>query len=263
MNPRKPLNTFWNRNPFFYKVRNTLLFRKISAEDLAEINYNAYNPKHSIPNIYLETNAQIFEEVSEGISDFDKALKIAIWMRNHIKGGQGLGIDSENALKYMLKGGYGVCSDFSQVFNNFCVINDIKVREWGLKKIGSHLDGHSINEVYDNNLNKWVCLDISECIYFLDETDNTATPLSTLEVFSNTNTRVISHSFNPAYHEDPKKINKFYLSSLYYPFVIDKYVNSRYDYVLKKFKSLPIPVIHGILILLNKSYVYKRVLKIS
>jgi glycosyltransferase involved in cell wall biosynthesis len=139
------------------------------------------------------------------------------------------------------------------------VINNIKVREWGLKKIGSDLDGHAINEVYNKNLSKWVCIDVSECIYFLNETDKTFTPLSTLEVFSNSSSQVISHSFNPAYHEDSKKIQKFYLSNLYFPFVIDKYVNNRYDTYLKKYKSLPIPIIHGILILLKKSYNYKYI----
>jgi len=259
MKPRKPLSKFWNRSPFFYKVRNKLLFRTIRAEDLSGITYNKCNPKDKIPRIYAETNTQIIDKTSTGLGDFDKALKIATWLRNHIKGGKGLGVDSENALKYMLKGGYGVCSDFCQVFNNFCVINDIKVREWGLKKMGSHLDGHSINEVFDRKNGIWVCLDVSECIYFLDETDNTSTPLSVSELFFDTNRKVTPHSFNPSYRKDPKKINKFYFSTLYYPFVIDNYVNSRYDYVLKKFKSLPIPIIHGILILLNKSYVYKTV----
>ena len=43
----------------------------------------------------------------------------------------GLSVPSEEALKIMLAGKGGVCSDMVQIFNNFCVINDIKVREWG------------------------------------------------------------------------------------------------------------------------------------
>ncbi len=257
MKTKKPLNRFWNRSPFFYKVRNLLLFRKIDLEKLNEINYNKYNPTETIPQIYVDINRRIFKESTVGLSDFDKAIQIAIWLRNHIKGGKGLGIDSENALKYMLKGGYGVCSDFCQVYNNFCVINNIKVREWGLKKIGSDLDGHAFNEIYDTELQKWICIDVSKSIYF--KTISNSEPLSGIELFLQNRNKIDLHTtnFNSKYTPDDRMINKFYFSDQYVPFVIDKYVNYLYDKYLSKYKNLPIPIIHGVIILLNKSYVYK------
>jgi hypothetical protein len=133
------------------------------------------------------------------------------------------------------------------------------VREWGLKKIGSHLDGHSLNEFYSDQHKKWICVDISESIYFLDENDKKNTPWSILELFSNSNTQIRSYSFNASYSKDEKKIYKFYFSNQYEPFVIDKYVNQRYDKYLSKYKPLPIPIVHGILVLFNKSYVYKKI----
>lgn len=256
MKTKKTLNKFWNRSPFFYRVRNFLLFRKINENQLSQISYNNYNPKTTIPNFYYDINQQIFKNQSQDLSDYDKALKIAIWLRDHIKGGKGLGKDSTETLKLMLEGGYGVCSDFCQIYNNFCVINDIKVREWGLKKVGSHLDGHALNEIYIEELNKWIAIDISKCIYF---TKNESIPLSVVELF-NTNYRqreVNVIKFNKNYSPNQKMIDKFYLSNNYIPFVIDKYINSRYDKFLKKFNSLPIPAIHGFLILINKSYNYK------
>ncbi len=257
MKTKKRLNKFWNRNPFFYKVRHLLLFRTINIEALSKINYNIYNPIDSIPEIYFEINRRIFKECTQDLNDFDKALKIAIWLRNHIKGGKGLGIDSENALILMLKGGYGVCSDFCQVFNNFCVINDIKVREWGLKNKDAHTGGHSFNEIYDKALNKWVAIDVSKSIYFV----NTLTiPLSAIEIFQESYKKHIQTiKFNENYIPAKDVINTFYCSDYYIPFVIDEYVNRYYDRFLKKYNSLPIPIIHGFLIMLNKSYVYKKV----
>jgi hypothetical protein len=47
-----------------------------------------------------------------------EAKKIAKWLRNHIKG-PGLG-KSSNKHYEKIRGEGGVCSDMSQVYNNFC-----------------------------------------------------------------------------------------------------------------------------------------------
>lgn len=257
--PRKPLNKFWNRSPFFYRVRNRLLFREISVEELSRINYNRYNPKHSIPEIFFKTSELIFKDENADLTDFEKALKIATWLRNNIKGGKGLGINSEEALLLMLNGGYGICSDFSQIFNNFCVVNDIKVREWGLKKVDAHTGGHSFNEIYDIQFKKWIAMDISKSVYFTAQNN---IPLTAIELFQKerkTNIKTIQFNYN--YTPSETVIFKFYLSNHYVPFVIDKYVNSNYDRYLKTFKFLPIPIIHGIALLSLNSYVYKKINK--
>lgn len=48
-----------------------------------------------------------------------------------MKGGAVLGLSSKKTLEIMLARQGGVCSDFSQIFNIFCFINRIRVRECG------------------------------------------------------------------------------------------------------------------------------------
>jgi hypothetical protein len=62
--------------------------------------------------------------------------------------------------------GEGGVSDFAQVYN-FCVINDLKVKEWVLKILNDNpdtLEGHSFN------LQKFCkvvfLIDVAKCIYF-------------------------------------------------------------------------------------------------
>lgn len=261
MTSKKPLNRFWNRNPFFYKVRNALLFRNITKEELSDISYNTYNPIESIPEIYHESNKLIFKNTKEDLTDFDKAITIATWLRNNVRGGKGLGTNSTDALKLMLHGGYGVCSDFCQVYNNFCVINNLKVREWGLKKIGSHVDGHAFNEFYSKELDKWIFIDVSKSLFFVQSDDPDKVPISVLDLYpvDGKKLNIKSVCFNARFSQEDKMIDKFYFSDMYKAFVIDNYVNSLYDKYLTRYEKFPIPFIHGMLILLNKSYVYKRI----
>jgi hypothetical protein len=77
------------------------------------------------------------------------------WLRNHIKGGPGLGKSSNKALRKMIRGEGGVCSDMSQVYNNFCVIKRFKSKRMGLKIITDNhsiLGGHSFNGYTLKNL---------------------------------------------------------------------------------------------------------------
>jgi hypothetical protein len=261
MKPIKPLNKFWNRNTFFYKVRYQLLFREVTPKKLSQLYYNQYNKPDSIPQIYKEINKKIFQSTPKELDDFEKALTIATWLRENIKGGKGLGINSEDALKYMLHGGYGVCSDFCQIFNNFCVINHIKVREWGLKSEISVKEGHSFNEFYSPELGKWILIDVSNAIYFVSENK---TPLSAIEAFDLNNNKLQkkTHYYSSKFKPTQKMVNKYYYSDHITPFLVDKYKNRFYDSLLKNFNFLPIPIVHGLAILLNNSYNYKKV-KIS
>jgi hypothetical protein len=141
------------------------------------------------------------------------------------------------------------------------VINDIKVREWGLKKIDSHIDGHAFNEFYAKELDKWIFIDVSKSLLFVNIDDPKKTPVSVLDLYPLDNKKPnLKHvCFNDGFSQEIKMIDKFYYSNWYKAFVIDNYVNSRYDKYLTRFKKFPIPFIHGMLILLNKSYVYKSV----
>jgi hypothetical protein len=213
-----------------------------------------------VPNIYFELNPLIFDKVDVELSDLDKAKHIAIWLRNNIKGGPGLGKSSEMALRKMMNGEGGVCSDFSQVFNNFCVINDLKVKEWGLKIVSddpSIKGGHAFNEVYCNEFQKWILIDVSKTILF-HHVDPTI-PLSVFDLVNlkKENKKICFYSFNEKNITDNKRITAMYLTSNSSPFVITNYCNKTYDSYLDTLKFLPEPFIHGLLFLIGKSYVFE------
>ena len=124
----KSLNWYLRRHSLLYKIRFLLISKEATDDRLENFCYNGINPKNNIPEIYFEINQSIFPKASKIQTDFKKAIKIARWLENHVKGGVGLGKSSEITLRKMINGEGGVCSDLSQVYNNFCVINDIKVK---------------------------------------------------------------------------------------------------------------------------------------
>jgi hypothetical protein len=131
----KTLTWYLRRHPLLYKIRFGLVSKKASLNTIENYCYNDINNKTSIPPLFFEINNLIFKGNSQGLNDFEKAKTIALWLKNNIKGGPGLGKSSATALQKMINGEGGVCSDFSQIYNNFCVINDLKVKEWGMKNL--------------------------------------------------------------------------------------------------------------------------------
>lgn len=242
-------------------MRFEWLLEEISHLELASLNYTKLNPVKYIPKFYFKTNKEIFKNEKINLTDLEKALQIATWLRQNIIGGKGLGLDSEKTLKYMLSGGYGICSDFSQIFNNFCVINNLTVREWGLNNISFDEGGHSLNEVYSKELEKWVLIDVSNSIYFNSLNNSSGLPLSVLEVFTLSRweeSKEIIFFYSKS-NQNMAKIQEYYFSKNIQPFLIDNYNNRLYDFLLKKLNFLPIPIIHGIPIILNRSYKFKLI----
>ena len=75
----------------------------------------------------------------------------------------------------------GVCSDYAQVFINFCIINDIKVREWGIKGSSQAIiGGHSFNEFYSEELRKWILIDIYNCVFIINKSSKELLSVSQL-----------------------------------------------------------------------------------
>ncbi len=245
-------------------MRFKLLLKEVDTSTLSKMNYNSVNTAKSIPNIYFVINKLILTAEDQRLNDFEKALKLASWLRVQIKGGKGLSLDSSRALEYMIRGGYGICSDFSMVFNNFCVINNIKVREWGVNCRAMNNEkkyGHAFNEVYCKHLNKWILLDVSKGVYFISNQTQLPTPLSVTEVFTHSrlNLPKKTHCFIPEYETDTTKIDTFYYSTQTQPFVIDQYRNKLYDTLLTKLGFLPVPVLHGFAIMIRRSYTLNKI----
>ena len=255
----KTLNWYLRRHPLLYKIRYQLVSKTVSLETIENFCYNDLNQKTNIPPLFSEINHLIFSNETKDLSDFEKAEKIAIWLKKNVKGGPGLGKSSAVALQKMINGEGGVCSDFSQIYSNFCVINDIKVKEWGLKNLSNDSSvsgGHPFNEVYCKELQKWIMIDVAKSIIFYNGTKDA--PLSTLEfiAFKKQKKEINIACIQANGSFDDGNAKKIFLFSKSLPFVITNYNNKIYDYFLEKLDFFPEPVIHGLLILIGKSYAF-------
>lgn len=138
-------------------------------KDLGDLGcFHLDNPLSAVPQIYFEVNTAI--NLDPKRDEYDKAIQIGKHLRTHMKGGPGIGLSSKKTLEKMLNNEGGVCSDFSQIFNLFCLINDIKVREWGcIDRFYRTRYGHSFNEIYSTQRQQWIAIDIHKAIVFTDE----------------------------------------------------------------------------------------------
>ncbi|QBN18291.1 transglutaminase domain-containing protein [Flavobacterium nackdongense] len=255
----KPLIWYLRRHPLLYKIRYQLVSKTVASENIQNFCYNDINKKNQIPPLFFEINKLIFDTTTKKLNDFEKAKTIAIWLRNNIKGGPGLGNSSAMALQKMIAGQGGVCSDFSQIYNNFCVINELKVREWGMKNLSSDKSisgGHSYNEVYCHELQKWVMIDVAKSIIFY--ASNPEIPLSSLEYIrlKKENKTINIKNINENAALDIDNVKKIYLSSISLPFLISNYDNKTIDNYLEKLDFLPVSIIHGILMLTGQGYTF-------
>ncbi|WP_100208557.1 hypothetical protein [Flavobacterium frigoris] len=256
----KPLKWYLRRHSLLYKIRFKLVSKKSTFAEMEDFCYNSINSKNEIPSIYYEINQSIFTDGNEVLTDLKKAIKIAKWLRNNIKGGPGLGNSSAIALQKMINGEGGVCSDFAQVYNNFCVINDLKVKEWGLKIITDNpqtLGGHSFNAIYSKELQKWIIIDVAKCICFYHSNPRLPLSVSDLTALKKQNKEIKYFEFNKEIPADPKRIRELYLAMNSFPFLITNYRNKTCDYFLTKLHFLPVSIIHGILFLSGKSYSFE------
>ncbi|TDD98713.1 transglutaminase domain-containing protein [Flavobacterium cellulosilyticum] len=256
----KLLIWYLRRHPLLYKIRFRLVSKNSSIDSIENYCYNDLNTKTNIPHLFFEVNNLIFNDSNKNLSDFEKTKKIAIWLRNNIKGGPGLGKSSEKALDIMIKGNGGVCSDFSQIYNNFCVINDLKVKEWGVKNISkdqSVSGGHSFNEVYINEFRKWIMIDIAKSIVFYHNDKNI--PLSALEFIKlkKENKEIFIYSVDKNILINDNHLKNIFLTSSSVPFLITNYSNKIYDYTLNNLAFFPESIIHGILFIIGKSYTFE------
>ena len=256
----KTLNWYLRRHPLLYKIRYRLVSKKTSLDAIENFCYNDLNLKSNIPPLFFEINNLIFANSNKDLNHFEKAVKIAVWLKKNVKGGPGLGKSSAITLQKMISGEGGVCSDFSQIYSNFCVINDIKVKEWGMKSLSNDSTvsgGHSFNEVYCKELQKWIMIDVAKSIIFFNA-DNDI-PLSTLEYIhlkkEKEEIKITSIYADGIF--DSNNADKIFLYPNSLPFIITNYDNKTYDYFLEKLDFLPESITHGLLIILGKSYSFE------
>ncbi|MBU2929539.1 transglutaminase-like domain-containing protein [Winogradskyella psychrotolerans] len=246
------------RHPFLYLTRFRLLSKNSDAASIATVAYNDWNRKGDIPNFFNDINIEIFKK-GKPETALELAKCISLWLCEHTKVGPGLSKPSDKALETMLYGNGGVCSDMAQIFNNFCLINDLQVREWGTTSAPFNRanGGHSFNEVYIKELDKWVLIDPSWGMLFYNENGS---PLSVLELYnlSRSGKKINYKSFIPNKVIKHEQVTKNYLNPDITPFLICKYRNKTYDRYLKWARPyLPVFVIHFIVYLSGRSYFYQ------
>ncbi|WP_157492163.1 hypothetical protein [Mangrovimonas sp. ST2L15] len=224
---------------------------------MADINFNSNNPKTEIPAYFKVINDIIFMG-GTFTDDLDNLKKLSVWLHDHIPGGPGLSKPSEEALRLMLAGKGGVCSDMAQIFNNFCVLNDLEIREWGTTRapFDPVYGGHSFNEVFCKELDQWVMVDVYYCLLFYSETQK---PLSVMEFFDaqRRGNSISVECFKEGMRVDDMALERNYFQKSTIPFLICNYSNRTYDRCLKLApKIVPVFVIHFWIYLLRKSYYY-------
>lgn len=256
----RPLSWYLRRHPVLYKIRYRLISKNASLESIKKFCYNDFNKKTDVPALFYEVNNLIFADSKKDFNIFEKATTIAIWLKKNVKGGPGLGKSSAKALQKMINGEGGVCSDFSQIYSNFCVINDIKVKEWGMKSLSQDpkvSGGHSFNEVYCPEFEKWIMIDVAKSILFYSS--NNDIPLSTLEYIrlKKEGKEIVITTIGTKDSVENNNVENIFLISDSLPFVITNYDNKTIDLLIDKLDFLPESIIHGILILVGKGYYYE------
>lgn len=241
------------RHPLLFYIRYFLMSKNFTDRNSDEIGcFNDINDMNDIPGIFFEINKNIKVNTKE--DEFQRALAIAAYLRNNVKGGKGLGLSSSATLQKMIDGQGGVCSDFSLIFNIFCFINGIKVKEWGcVERLYKGRFGHTFNEIYSSKLDKWIAIDCHKGIYF---TAYSSAPLSATELFQylrsgNSLKYTCITDYVPKSIERTKDV---YCKSTM-PFIINNYNNRVNDYYLNKYQNvLPAFVINALLIFLKLNH---------
>jgi hypothetical protein len=258
---KEKIKWVFKRHPLLYYSRYLLLSKNFKGKNPDDVGcYNDINKPSEVTPLYFEVNSKM--NLAPQMDAFEKALAISTYLRTNIKGGPGLSLSSDKTLRYMLEGKGGVCNDFSQVFNNFCLINDIRVKEWNcVDRFFKTQFGHTFNEIYSPRYQKWIAIDVHQTFYFTAENDDT--PLSTIEVFKRARNgqRNVFRFFVPGY--EPQSLDR--LENIYgptaIPFLTMNYHNSVIDRYMDKFRGkFPVFIISTILILLRKNFHFLFVL---
>jgi hypothetical protein len=222
----------------------------VNENDLGDLGcFNDCNSLASIPPLYFEINNKIGIDAS--LDEYEKALQIGKFLRTTMKGGPGIGLSSTETLEKMLANQGGVCSDFSQIFNIFCFINDIKVKEWGcIDRFYKTQFGHSFNEIYSSGKQKWVAIDIHKGIVF---TDNAGDPRSVVELFTafRCGNPINFTHYSDYISPDHDRTPKVYAPNTI-PFIISNNKNEVTDFYFEKYQKILSPILINTLILLRR-----------
>ncbi len=247
------------RHPILHKVRWFMVTKGPKKSFFKNESYNSYNKKEDIHPIFFEDNP--LTEAEQKQSTLVKVIKIAEHFNTFFKRGPGLGYSSKESYITMRYKKGGVCSDYAQVFINFCIINDIKVREWGVKgdpkKTGG---GHSFNEFYSEELKKWILIDVHNCVFVINKSSKELLSVAQLVNYMsgfNADNLDFEVMVDDRKGSELDFLAKYFFDNENIFFLITNYRVKKMDSILKFQKNMPLIVMHMILIILGRYFNYR------
>ena len=160
------------------RYRNAFL-----AEAGSEADFN-WTPA-TMPADYLQEHAPIPEELSRwhGLARTGETLSRALAMARALSVKPRLGDPIQRSTATTLAtietAGIGYCVDYTKVFSALAYSVGIPVREWAFSFDGFGGHGHIFNEVWDNDNQRWLMIDVFHGFYPRDRASGA--PLSALE----------------------------------------------------------------------------------
>ena len=255
----KKIRFLIRRHPFLYRFR-FLLITNFPGKDYFDSEFSCNNCERC--KLPVEFGAIIEKMDMSKNSTFENAVKIAFELSNGHKRGYGMGIQSKIALKMIYESRAGVCSDYSQVFIGLCIAAGIKVREWGISEdfvMYSPLAGHTFNEIYSTEYNKWIFIDPSRSIFATDIP--TGVPLGICEIIESVSSKNCKQIKFNVIDDDYKTASRFSNEDMYLRKGMICYLLSnnciiKQDEVIKKTRIFPLPLQHIITLIARKYYKY-------
>ncbi len=220
------------RHPLLYALRYALISENgppVYHDDCAR--FDTFNDASVVPDFFYEINSKM--ALDPTADELQKAIQIGIYLRSRSKPGPGIGLSPELTLQMMLEGKGGVCSDFSEMFNLFCLINQIPVKEWGsADQLYKTQLGHSFNEIYSEQHKKWIAIDIHKGILFKDNSGNY---LSVIELFNDlrAGSPLIPHHYSDYRAPKIERLALVYAAKTI-PFLVDY---KHYKYISQCFRK--------------------------
>jgi hypothetical protein len=165
------------------RVRNSLIFDTVSERELmwapAEFPETFKREHDQPPADFQQALQKVFGSTKAASRNFSDALALGNYLAIPGFHGGAIQRDSITALHGIVDHGTGYCADFAQVYSGLAHASSIAVREWGMSFDGFGGNGHSFNEIYDEERQRWVFIDTYFSFYVQDKF--TGEPLSVLE----------------------------------------------------------------------------------
>lgn len=244
------------RHPVLYRIRFAWITQLGSNEVFCAECSNKYCVEKEIPGDFRRVASKL---QLNGESAFLGAKRIAFDLSHDHRPGRGLGCDSVEALRTIYNGGGGTCSDYSQVYLGLCIAAGIKAREWGVcDDFRKTTLGHTFNEIFSTEYNKWVFIDTFNSIYAADK--NSRDPLSVTEIVDLCTALLpgqieIHYIDRQRIGQEGHSLTDLYLKPNNVFFLMSNNRIFKQDRVLRWANIVPLPLLHSIMIMLG---IYQR-----